>query len=117
VDHFVIFYSDRRTIEDADPFAINKRSGVQVVVQPDAENRWVTISGGDFYMWDRRGGPEQWFPGDYAGLILYLLQPGRKAVLLGEHVDKYRFREILNAATDLLGEKAGYNAGERKPNE
>lgn len=114
---FTIFYSDRTTLECADPFAIEKRIGVQAIVQPDTEHNWVIVPPGDFYMFDRRGGVPQWFPGDHAGLIVYLSQPGPRAVLIGEHIDKYRYREILSAAVALRGEKAGYNSGERKPDE
>ena len=101
--------------EHCTPYSIDKRRGVQAIIQTDTEHRWVTVPAYDFYMWDARGGEAQWFGGDYAGLILYLLTPGNKAVLLGEHIDKYRYREILNNVTERLGEKAGYNRGERKP--
>ena len=103
--------------EDCTSFSIQKgkRDGVQVIIQEDSEHIWVTVPACDFYMWDVRGGKPQWFGGDYAGLILYLLTPGHKAVLLGEHIDKYLYRKILISATERLGEKAGYNRDERLP--
>ena len=112
-----IYYREGSFIssEDCTPFAIENRRDVQAIIQTDTEHKWVTVPAYDFYMWDIRGGHAQWFGGDYAGLILYLLTPGHKAVLLGEHIDKYRYREILNSVTKRLGEKAGYNAGERHP--
>ena len=114
-----IHYSDKSYLssEDCTPFSIlkGKRDSVQVIVQTDTEHVWVTVPANDFYMWDARGGDAQWFDGDYAGLILYLLTPGHKAVLLGEHIDKYRYREILNSVIERLGKKTGYNRGERKP--
>jgi hypothetical protein len=112
-----VHYRDRRFIssEHCTPYSIEYRRDVQVIAQTDSEHVWVTVPPCDFYMWDSRGGEPQWFGGDYAGLILYLLTPGSKAVLLGEHIDKYRYREILNKVTQTLGEKSGYNAGERKP--
>jgi hypothetical protein len=103
------------TSEQFDPYSIENRRDVQVIAQTDTEHKWVVVPAYDFYMWDTRGGEPQWFGGDYAGLILYLLTPGPKTVLLGEHIDKYRYREILGSVTKRMGEKAGYNRGERKP--
>ena len=101
--------------EHCTPNAIEKRRDVQAIIQTDTEHKWVVVPAYDFYMWDERGGTPQWFGGDYAGLILYLLTPGYKTVLLGEHIDKYRYREIMHEVTKRRGEKAGYNRDERKP--
>ena len=111
-----IHYRDEFITSDQfDPYSVCKRRDVQVIAQTDTEHRWVTVPPNDFYMWDERNGESQWFGGDYAGLILYLLTPGPKAVLLGEHIDKYRYREIFNSVIERMDKKAGYDRGERKP--
>ncbi|MHC4336144.1 MAG: hypothetical protein ACYSUV_20710, partial [Planctomycetota bacterium] len=98
------------------PFAVEVRKGVQVVIQRDKEYNWCTLTGDDYYMWDKRGGDTyEWFGGDATGLILYLQEPGYKAVLLGEMINKYAFRAIFNKAQGRLGRKEGFNPGERKP--
>jgi hypothetical protein len=101
------------TSEDHTPSSIERRDDVQVIIQPDSEHNWVTVSGYDYYMWDVRGGEAQWFGGDREGLSSYLRKPGFKCVLIGVMIDKYLFREILNKAVDRFGEKIGYNSDER----
>jgi hypothetical protein len=103
------------TSEDHTPSSIDRRDDVQVIIQPDSEHNWVTVSGDDYYMWDERGGNAQWFGGDREGLSSYLRKPGYKCVLIGGMIDKYLFRKILNKAIERLGEKAGYNSIERHP--
>jgi hypothetical protein len=112
---FEVWYSDGSMTKGHSPADIKKRGGVQVVVQLDKEYNWCTLAKNDYYMWDSRGGDWQWFGGDYAGLILYLLQPGWKAVLIGEMIDKYRFREIFEDAKKRLGNKEGFNPEEQQP--
>jgi len=99
--------------EDATPISINKRDGVQVIIQGDDEHRWVTVAGHDYYMWDDRGSGAKWFGGDTEGLSTYLRQPGSKCVLIGEMIDKVLFRKIMNKARKRLGEKAGYESTEK----
>jgi len=103
------------TSEDTTPFGIEKRDGVQVIIQGDDEHRWVTVAGHDYYMWDVRGGIAKWFGGNREGLSTYLRQPGYKCVLIGEMIDKVLFRKIMNAARKRLGDKAGYESVERLP--
>lgn len=112
-----VHYSDESfvTSEDFTPYSIEKRSRVQVIIQPESEHNWVTLSGYDYYMWDDRGGGAKWFGGDREGLSDYLRQPGYKCVLIGEMIDKALFRKILNKAIERLGEKSGYDRLERKP--
>lgn len=113
-----IYYSDGSTIssEDATPFSVTygKRENVQVIIQPDLEHNWVTLSGYDYYMWDTREPETKWWGGDQQGLDYYLRTPGFKCVLFGSFVSKYKFREILNSATKDLGAKSGFDAIERK---
>ena len=111
---FRVYYTDGVLDDNASPYDIEHRSSVQVIVQPDNEHNWVTVTGYDFYMWDDRGG-FRWFGGDVFGLHDYLLQPGLKCVLFGEHIDTARYRAILNQAIAERGEKTGYNRTERKP--
>ena len=112
---FSIYYSDDVVHGMDDPFAIERRGNVQVIVQPDGEHNWVTVPANDFYMWDDRGGGFKWFSGDVFGLKDYLMKPGPKCVLFGEHIDTALYRRILNQAIEDLGEKTGYSPRERKP--
>lgn len=119
-----IFYSDHSKEQDTSvssekftPYSIPKghREDVQVIIQPDSEHNWVTLSGYDYYMWDDRGGGEKWFGGDREGLSSYLRKPGYKCVLIGEMIDKKLFEEIFRVAIKERGKKNGYNNIERKP--
>ncbi len=112
-----VWYSDGWSVssDDVPPHEITKRDRVQVIIQGDDEHRWVTVAGYDFYMWDDRGNGDKWFGGDREGLSTYLRQPGYKCVLMGEMIDKVLFRKIMNDARKRLGEKAGYESTERKP--
>jgi hypothetical protein len=111
-----IYYADDTTVSSKDyiPYTIPIRSGIQVIVQEDAEDRWVTVSGTDYYVW--KG--DEWFGVDIFGLQDYLLSPGSKCVLFGTIISKYRFREIYNRArTDMmfLQPKVIHEKKERQP--
>lgn len=112
-----VYYSDGTIItsDEVDPYSLEPRDGVQVIIQSDSEHRWVVVPPNDYYMWDTRGGVPQWYAGDREGLSSYLRKAGHKAVLIGEWIDKYAYRNLLSIATERLGEKAGYDANERKP--
>jgi hypothetical protein len=114
-----IYYSDGKTIssEDATPFSIERRVGVQVIVQEDPEKGWLALPPYDYYMFGARGGAPKWFPGDQVGLFQYITQPGSKCILLGEWVDDIIYRKILNRATEdrMFACKTGYAPWERQP--
>jgi len=117
VTEWRVYYSDDTTIssEDTTPAFIERRADVQVIVQREPEHNWVTRSGKDYYIWDKRGGQAKWFGVDIFGLHHYLLQPGHKCVLFGTEIDSDRFREIFNRARDEFGDKQSYSTRERNP--
>jgi hypothetical protein len=112
-----VYYSNETTIssEEATPFSIEKRDGVQVIVQGSEEHKWRTLSDYDYYMWDARGGDARWFGGDREGLSTYLRQPGHKCVLIGEFIDDKLFRKIFDKAREELGNKEAFTRDERHP--
>jgi len=111
---WVIYYSDGSTIsnEDTTPYAVERRTGVQVVVQTDDEIKWEMLCGTDYYVWDSRGGRPKWFKASESGLHQYLMQPGFKCVLLGYEIDRKAYNEIYNRAREEFGEKAGFTRAE-----
>ena len=113
-----IYYSDGSVSNnDATAASITKRMDVQVIVQDNNDNGWVTLSGHDYYVFDDRGGGPRWFGVDIFGLHHYLLQPGSKYVLFGTMIDNRRFDEIFNMARNDndFRDKTGYLSRERKP--
>ena len=112
-----VFYSDDTAISslDATPFSIDRRAGVQVIIQDSADHSWVTNSGYDYYTWDTRGAETKWWGVDIFGLHHYLLQPGSKCVLFGTMIDKKTFREIFDRARSEFGNKEVFATDERHP--
>jgi len=103
------------TSEQATPWSIERRGGVQVIVQESGEHKWVTKCKTDYYVWDTRGGPPAWFGADISGLQQYLMQPGHKCVLFGYEIDRARFNEIFDRARAEFGEKVIFEADEQRP--
>lgn len=112
-----VYYSDGTSIssDDITPWAIENRADVQVIVQESKDNRWVTRSGKDYYIWAERGGGAKWYGVDIFGLHHYLLQPGYKCVLFGVEIDSKVFNEIFNRARAEFGDKETYERNERQP--
>lgn len=114
---WMVYYSDGEPVssEECTPFEIERRVDVQVIAQENKEHRWVTRSGHDFYVWDDRGGGEQWFNATYSGMIQYLMHPGQRCVLFGYEIDKRKFHKIFNEARSKFGYKDSYERNERQP--
>lgn len=114
---WMVWYSDGTytSSDDTTPQFIERRTDVQVIVQGNEDNGWVTKSGHDFYVWDDRGGGAKWFNATYSGMMQYLMHPGYKCVLFGYEIDKHKFYEIFNKAREVFGEKTGYERNERQP--
>ena len=112
-----IYYSDGSTIgsKNIDPFYIEKRADIQVIVQESVDHNWITTCIYDYYVWDSRGEETRWWGADLFGLHHYLLQPGKKCVLFGTMLDKKTFREIFNRARKEFGDKKIFTDSEQKP--
>ena len=113
-----IFYSDGTSLtsEEIDPFEIQNHEDVQVIIQEDDENSWVTLALVPFFVYDDRGkGWKWWRVEDHFGLDHYLRQPGPRCVLFGTWIEDEDFRRILNGARDKWGEKTSYNTVEKHP--
>jgi hypothetical protein len=114
-----IYYSDGTVIssDDATAFSLERRTGIQAIIQSDNDRGWIALSGDDYYMWDDRGGGAKWFKGDNVGFFQYIIQPGSKAVLLGEFVDTIVYRRILERANKdrTFVSKTGWSNLERQP--
>ncbi len=114
-----VYYSDGRTVssENCTAFAIERRVGIQVIIQEDPDHGWVALSGYDYYMWDARGGIPQWFKGDRPGFFQYMTQPGSKCILLGEFIDKRAFNKVSEQAQKdrMFLNKTGFAANEIRP--
>lgn len=115
-----VWYDDKTCIssEDATPFSIPKRKGVQVIVQQREGEPWRTLSGVDKYVWDDRGrGAKWWKVNDDSGLDMYLQEPGFKCVLYGTWIETEDFNDIFNHAREKFGEKHTFAPDERKPDD
>lgn len=114
-----VYYSDKKTVDcqQATPSSIVRRLDVQVIIQGSQDHVWVTLAGYDFYVWDDRGGGPKWFGVDRFGLHHYWLQPGWHCILFGTMIDKSKFNEIYELATNdpMFGAKASWSRDERKP--
>ena len=114
-----IYYSDKSIVssQQATPSSIARRLDVQVIIQDSRDHGWVTLSGYDFYIWDDRGGGPKWFGVDQFGLHHYWLQPGWHCVLFGTMIDKRKFAEIFELATNDpdFRTKTGRTRDERRP--
>jgi len=113
-----VWYSDGKSIssENVTPFRIDRREDVQVIIQDDKDNKWRTLSGLDWYVWDNRGNGAKWWgcTNQYA-LDHYLRQPGYKCVLFGTWIETEDYDRIFNQARKEWGEKTGFARGERQP--
>ena len=71
---WTIYYPDGTTINSnaATPSSITRRTGIQVIIQEDAEKGWLALPPYDYYMWDDRGNGAKWFPGDQVGFFQYI---------------------------------------------
>lgn len=114
-----IYYSDGSTFssEDATPFSLERRVGVQVIIQEHLDKGWIALSGYDYFMWDDKGAGAKWWKGDEAGFFQYITQPGSKCILLGEWVDDVVYNKILERAQKdrMFCNKTGYKNYERQP--
>ena len=112
-----VYYSNGSTIssQDASPWSIVRRNGIQVIVEESPEHIWVTISGSDYYIWDERYEVARWLGVDQFGFYDYMLKPGHRCVLFGETISASEFRKIFDRAQAELGNKEVFRPDERHP--
>lgn len=109
-----VYYGDGSTFSSADGHAFDTPArGVQIIAIADHEHGWRLERGGDYYCWVP--GKDDWYAADQAGLILYFLDRGPKRVLLGERMDYYEYRAVLDRAMSdtALPTKTGWQPSER----
>lgn len=107
-------------VDDVFNIPILFHRGVQVIVEeiPGTGAPWVTTCGDHHYVWDNRGLGYRWFGANDAGLYDYMIQPGKKCILLGETVDNNKFSEIFQRAMndpDFKHPKETFARNERHP--
>lgn len=68
---WIVFYGDGSTFSnlDGEPYQA-PRANVQILIQLDADNKWVFYEKRDHYVWGWRA-PNEWVDVDYTGLQDY----------------------------------------------
>lgn len=116
IPDWIIFYGDGSTFDSTQGEAGEAPSAdVQVVVQIDADHKWVTYAQSKCYVWGWKD-DNRWIGVDDLGYLDYLLNyRGWKAILVGRWCDEKTFNRIFKRATDWIAEKSSFSPEELHP--
>lgn len=109
---WIVFYDDRTTFSNKDGMPWQAPPvGVQVLLQIDANGKWVLYTQDKAYCWEWRS-PNEWVPVDDVGISDYLFtHRGPKAILFGRWTSDANYESIWKTANTFWKEE-----GRRKKN-